>query len=178
MIVEHSLHLEEQSMSQGAFRNVFLLAATLVGGAVAANGNFAYAEDRPFEARWDGNAHLSETGDPCIVRNDETGEGEATHLGRFTWSSVEFVDFCAVEGGVAVEGSFTMTAADGDLLFGTYETVGLFGEDGNLHIEGSFEFTGGTGRFTDATGSGDLEALAFLSPGLPFIGHFEGTIDY
>jgi hypothetical protein len=165
-------------MSRKVWRNLLTLAAVLLNGANLANGNVALAEQRPFKARLDGNAHLSETGDPCIMRNDETGEGEATHLGRFTWSSVEFVDFCAIEDGVVVEGSFTMTAANGDQLFGTYETVGLFGEDGNLHIEGTFEFTGGTGRFSDATGSGDLDALAFLSPGLPFIGHFEGTIDY
>lgn len=159
-------------------RTVLTLAVTLFLGAVTTTDNSAIAEDRPFVARVAGNAHLSETGDPCVLRNDETGEGEATHLGRFTWGSVEFVDFCSVPGGVSVEAAFIMTAADGDQLFGIYKTVGLVDESGNLDIHGTFEFTGGTGRFTDATGSGDLEALAFLSPGLPFIGHFEGTIDY
>jgi hypothetical protein len=157
---------------------ILTLAATLFSAAVAANCNVAIAKDRPFKARLAGNAQLSPTDDPCTMRNDENGEGQATHLGHFTWKSVELVNFCTVPGGVAVEASFTMTAANGDLLFGTYETVGLVDESGNLDIHGSFEFTGGTGRFSDATGSGDLDAIAMLSPGLPFSGTFKGTIDY
>ena len=35
-----------------------------------------------------GNAHLSPSDDPFVLRNDETGEGQATHLGRFTWADV------------------------------------------------------------------------------------------
>jgi hypothetical protein len=40
------------------------------------------------------------------------------------------------------------------------------------------EFSGGTGRFVDASGSGEIDAIAFLAPGLPFVGTIEGTIDY
>jgi hypothetical protein len=50
--------------------------------------------------------------------------------------------------------------------------------DGNLEIVGTFTFTGGTGRFAGATGGGDLVATAFLSEGLPFIGSYDGRIDY
>ena len=125
-----------------------------------------------------GNAHLSETDDPCVLRNDETGDGEATDLGPFTWESVEHVDFCTIPGGVEVSGRFTMTAADGDQLFGKYTTIGLFDEAGNLRIHGKYHFKGGTGRFAGATGKGDLDALAFLSPGLPFEGQLDGTIGY
>ena len=84
------------------------------------------------------------------MRNDETAEGDATHLGRFTWVTVEFANFCTVPGGVAVTGAFTMTAANGDELSGEYMTIGLFDADGNLIIEGVYEFNGGTGRFADA----------------------------
>ena len=125
-----------------------------------------------------GNAHLSPTDDPCVLRNDETGKGEATYLGRFTWADVEYADFCAIPGGVAVVGSFTMTAANRDQLSGAFTTVGYFDEDGNLVIHGHYQFDGGTGRFADATGSGDIDAIAFLSPGLPFQGSLEGTIDF
>jgi hypothetical protein len=45
-------------------------------------------------------------------------------------------------------------------------------------IHGNYQFTGGTGRFADATGSGDIDAIAFLAPGLPFEGTFTGTINY
>jgi hypothetical protein len=137
------------------------------------------AEERPFSATLSGNAHLSPTEVPWIVRNDETGVGEATHLGRFTWASVEFVDFAANPGGVVVDGrSFTMTAANGDQMFGTYATVGFPNEAGNLIIHGTFTIRGGTGRFVGATGGGNLFAIAFLSEGLPFIGMYDGTIDY
>jgi hypothetical protein len=155
-----------------------LLALALSIGAVALTPAFAAAEELPFEAKLSGNAHLSLTDDPCVLRNDETGEGEATHLGKFTWVDEEYADFCEIPGGVTVVASFTMTAADGDLLYGEFSTVGYFDEDGNLIIQGTFRFVGGTGRFADATGGGDIDAVAFLSPGLPFTGSLEGTIDY
>src|SRR5207253_2115956 len=56
------------------------------------------AAERPFKARWTGNANLSPTDDPTVLRNDETGEGNATHLGKFQWSSVEYADFDVVPG--------------------------------------------------------------------------------
>ena len=151
---------------------VFAIAAkTLPPGAVA-------AEERPFSAMLSGNAHLSPTEVPWILRNDETGVGEATHLGRFTWASVEFVDFSNFPPQVTVLGTFTMTAANGDLLYGNYSTVGIPDEAGNLVIHGSYQFAGGTGRFAAATGGGSIDAVASLAPGLPFIGMIDGTIDY
>jgi hypothetical protein len=147
-------------------------------GAMVLSPGTVVAEERPFSAMLSGNAHLSPTEIPWIVRNDETGVGEATHLGRFTWSSVEFVDFSNFPPQVAVEGTFTMTAANGDLLYGSYSTVGMPDEVGNLVIHGSYQFTGGTGRFAAASGSGDLDAVASLAPGLPFLGMFSGTIDF
>jgi len=146
--------------------------------ALAAIPAIAVAEERPFMARWEGNAHLSPTEIPWIQRNDETGEGEATHLGRFTWASVEFVDFREFPPKVSVTGTFTMTAADGDQLFGKYTTVGMANDEGNLDILGCFCFTGGTGRFAGATGGGLLKATAFFAPGLPFEGEYLGTINY
>jgi hypothetical protein len=140
--------------------------------------SLAEAEELPFKAMLTGNAHLSPTDDPSVLRNDETGEGEATHLGRFTWADVEFADFGAIPGGVSVVATFTMTAADGDELYGEFTSVGYFADPQTLVIQGEFEFTGGTGRFADATGSGEIDAFAFLAPGLPFIGTIRGSIDY
>jgi hypothetical protein len=157
---------------------VVVIAATLAVGAMALSPGVAAADEHLFQAMLTGNAHLSETDDPCVMRNDETGEGEATDLGPFTWESVEYVDFCTIPGGVEVSGRFTMTAANGDQLFGKYSTVGLFDEAGNLRIHGKYHFKGGTGRFAGATGKGDLDAVAYLSPGLPFEGQMNGTIDY
>ena len=161
-------------MSPTCARSLFAVVFALTALAAAPGA----AEERPFKASLTGNAHLSPTDDPFVLRNDETGKGTATHLGAFTWADVEYADFAAIPGGVAVVASFAMTAANGDQLYGTFTSVGDFDEEGNLVIHGSYRFTGGTGRFADATGSGDIDAIAYLSPGLPFEGTFTGTIDY
>jgi hypothetical protein len=165
-------------MSRKSCWNVLAIAAVLSAAAITLIPGSAAARDRPFTAALNGNANLSPTDDPCVMRNDETAEGRATHLGRFTLKSVEFVDFCSVPGGVAVEGKFTMTAANGDKLFGEVQTTGFPDEDGNLVIHGRYRFVGGTGRFAGATGCGDVDVLASLAPGLPFTGMFKGSIDY
>src|SRR5438034_7988069 len=117
-------------MSRKFVANVLAIAATLLAGASAA------AQERPFAARVVGNAHLSPTDDPNTLRNNETGGGEATHLGRFDWSTVEYASFNVVPGGVFVVGSFTMTAADGDELHGVHTTIGLFDANGDLILHG------------------------------------------
>jgi hypothetical protein len=165
-------------MSRRHVRTVWTFRAAFVGSLIALTQALAIAEERPFMARMEGNAHLSETQDPCVLRNDETVEGHATHLGSFNWVSVEFANFCTVPDGVVVTGEFTMTAANGDELTGEYTTIGLFDADGNLIIHGVYEFTGGSGRFVDASGSGDIDAIGFLTEGLPVEGTLDGTIDY
>ena len=165
-------------MSAMYFCKVFAITAALAVGAFARFPGVTVAEERPFLAALTGNAHLSETKNPWIQRNDETGAGEATHLGGFTWASVESVNFKDFPPQVSVVATFTMTASDGDELVGEYTTVGLANDEGNLDILGVFSFTGGTGRFAGATGGGLLQATAFFAPGLPFEGEFSGTIDY
>jgi hypothetical protein len=148
-------------------------------GAIGHVVDRAAAEELPFTAQLDGNAHLSPTDVPWIIRNDETGDGEATHLGQFTFESVEFVDFSRFPAFVSVNGAFRMTAANGDRLDGTYTTVGIldFATD-NLMVQGQFRITGGTGRYANASGGGDLSAIASLGPGLPFTGRYNGNIKY
>ena len=165
-------------MSRSSICRFLAITAALAVGAFARFPGAAVAEERPFLAAWTGNAHLSETQKPWIQRNDETGAGEATHLGAFTWASVELVNFKDFPPRVSVVATFTMTASDGDELIGEYTTVGLANDEGNLDILGVFFFTGGTGRFAGATGGGLLQATAFFAPGLPFEGEFSGTIDY
>jgi hypothetical protein len=75
----------------------------------------AGAEERPFGATLTGNAHLSPTDNPFALRNDETGVGDATHPGQFIWADVEYADFAAVPGGVAVTGTFVAATGNGDI---------------------------------------------------------------
>lgn len=133
---------------------------------------------RPMSVTLQGNANLIPTNDPCVFTNEETGSGNSTHLGAFVWSDVETVNFCTVPGGVSVVGSFVMTAANGDAVTGDLTTTGLFQMNGDLLIDGTYSIAGGTGRFVDATGEGLVNITAQLSPGLPFAGTIEGTIQY
>ena len=158
-------------------RRVAVVIATVAAALVLGTG-VASATERPFAASLAGNASLSPTGDPCVLQNNETATGTSTHLGRFTWESEEFANFCANPACVAVIGSFVITAANGDLLYGVYTTLGEFDAAGNLIIHGTYELDGGTGRFATAMGSGDIDAIGFLTPGLPVFGTLAGTIDY
>lgn len=80
-------------------------------------------------------------------------EGRASHLGQFTGTGSNCTAF-PIPGPVAIEdGVFIVTTMSGDRLFGIYE-----GEQDAVDASGSAVFesrntiTGGTGRFTDATG--------------------------
>jgi len=154
------------------------IALGLAVALAASSGAAASAEELPFKAKVMGNALLLPTNDPCVMSNEATGSGNATHVGRFAWATQESVDFCTVPGGVAVSGSFTLTAADGDQLQGSFTAVGQFDETGTLIIDGDYEIVGGSGRFTGATGSGDTEVVASFLPGLPFAGTLSGTVSY
>jgi hypothetical protein len=123
-----------------------------------------------------GNAHPDFVNFPTVT-NQETGEGEATHLGRFIWEDDEIAVF-APDFTFTVEGTFTMTAANGDQIYGEFTTSGFVNEEGNLIIHGDYEFIGGTGRFADVTGSGVLDAVGGGPPDFPIAGTFNGTIDY
>src|SRR5688572_29456516 len=59
-----------------------------------------------------------------------------------------------VDGVPTFVGTFTMTAGNGDTLNGTYAgaRVGLLDENGYGEHQGTFTVTGGTGRFSHASG--------------------------
>jgi hypothetical protein len=132
---------------------------TLLVLALSAAGASA-AETRPLKGRFAGSG-LSFA-------------GTLTHLGRFTSqiTSFAFTPTGAVD-------TFTLTAANGDEVF-VSEVLTITGFDTST---GLFTFTtegvitGGTGRFTGATGStADVgEAALDLSY---YYGTFNGTIDY
>ncbi|HUR53332.1 MAG TPA: hypothetical protein VMZ71_04340 [Gemmataceae bacterium] len=93
--------------------------------------------------------------------------GTATHLGRFTREEHLFLN---------ADGSFTgtmvFTAANGDELWLDFE--GAFSSA--TTAEGTYTFTGGTGRFSGATGGATFEA--YTPDGIHVEARFEGTIRY
>ena len=93
--------------------------------------------------------------------------GEITHLGQFT--AVQTYVF-----GSATDfaGSIVLVAANGDMLFGTFEGVNT--PDGVLM--GDFTLDGGTGRFSSATGGGRFEGIDNGDD--TFSLELDGTISY
>jgi hypothetical protein len=102
------------------------------------------------------------------------GEGQATHLGRFTVTGDVGV---TVATGIP-QGTWTLTAANGDMLF---LAMGGHGID-PTHGFGAFTVVGGTGRFQGATGYYE-QIITFAtppgsSPSTAYTDVLEGTISF
>jgi hypothetical protein len=91
--------------------------------------------------------------------------GQATHLGSFTRNAN-----VVVHPDAEVVGTLVWTAANGDQLFA--DLVAAFISP--TAAAGTYTFTGGTGRFENATGEADFETVT--SDGIHFDLTFEGTI--
>jgi len=138
--------------------------------------------DLPFALSLVGHANPDFSQGPCNVRNVESGTGIALHLGAVEWSSEEAVSFCvdpADPGLGQVSGAVVITAANGDQLHGTYETVVHADFAANtLSATGSYVITGGTGRFANAGGAGTLSVTGSLLPPFDVAGRFTGTVSW
>jgi hypothetical protein len=101
-----------------------------------------------------------------------SGEGEATHLGRFTTTGDVSVDLAT---GIVL-GTYTLTAANGDMLFLTMRGHGISPVQGS----GSFIILGGTGRFQGATGYYEsiITFAGPMAPVVPYFDVFEGAISF
>ena len=84
--------------------------------------------------------------------------GKASHVGRYAYHADEC--FNATTG--AFSGTFTITAANGDTISGTYvgAVVAVVGDLGFYEQEAVI--TGGTGRFAGASGAFHLSGIANL----------------
>jgi hypothetical protein len=102
-----------------------------------------------------------------------TGTGNATHLGHYT-ATFDFRVDLRTPTSPAV-GSFTLTAANGDTIFG--DLLGRASiSNGIATVVETATITGGTGRFADATGSFTVARTVVQATGLSS-GSFDGTID-
>jgi hypothetical protein len=108
---------------------------------------------------------------PGESRRYLSGEGAATHLGRYT---VE-LSFCARAGGVLSDGLGMFVAANGDLLQLTFAGTSSFVPPFTLNFTSFATFTGGTGRFADAGGQAVVTGTLDVRTGAGD-GSWEGTI--
>jgi hypothetical protein len=139
----------------------FALIALLSAASIA-----AFAAGVPFKGGADAEI-ISVVPGPTGVSMTAVGEGNATHLGKFTREEHILLN---PETG-AFTGDVTFTAADGSQLTATL--TGQFTSE--TTAVGSYAFTGGTGRFIDTTGSADFSAA--LSDAVHFTVEFNGNFD-
>ena len=100
---------------------------------------------------------------------DVTGTGHATELGTY---SAHYRECLLPATGTVTAGSFTLTAANGDMVFGTYGGQAFPTDDPNvLTYDDPGVITGGTGRFAGASGSVTQSGLANLAAG-----NYEGIL--
>jgi hypothetical protein len=98
-----------------------------------------------------------------------TGTGHSTRLGHYSGDYRECLDPAT---GAVTGGTFTLTAANGDKVFGTYSGQALPTNDPNVvTYQDPGVITGGTGRFAGAGGVMTTTGLANLATG-----EYSGTI--
>ncbi|MGD9853851.1 MAG: hypothetical protein AB7U20_02775 [Planctomycetaceae bacterium] len=128
----------------------------------------------PFKGSLEGSFDVSvDPGPPPVGTFDGSGEGHATHLGHFTYEFPHMVNFGSVPPmGIGV---YTFTAANGDTLEAEFTGFSTPVEPGVVFVVEEAVITGGTGRFTGASGEFTVERLVDQI-GRTTIGSFDGTI--
>jgi hypothetical protein len=129
----------------------------------------AAADDQPvpFKGHFD-EAVTSATPEADGTHVTTAGQGEATHLGRFTSN-----DHAVIHADGTIQAAGVLTAANGDQLFWSYV---LSFTSANT-VAGTFTLTGGTGRFVDASGTGQFDGV--IAPdGIHASVTFDGTIQF
>lgn len=96
-----------------------------------------------------------------------TGTGHATFIGSYTGHYRECFDPAT---GAVTGGSFTLTAENGDTLYGTYAGQAV-PSGANVSYDDPGVITGGTGRFAGASGIANTAGVANLATG-----EYQGTI--
>ena len=110
-----------------------------------------------------------------------TGTGYYDHLGFTTLRFPSTITGPAACGGFTATEQDTYTGASGDSVFQTvHDTICPTSTPGAFHLTGSFTVTGGTGRFTGASGSGTVSAAVTFTSATSgtFAGTQTGTITY
>ena len=130
----------------------------------------------PFNGR--GSGTFTDTSKTTVLI---TGTGYYDHLGFTTLRFPSTITGSAACGGFTAIEQDTYTGANGDSVFQTvHDTICPTSTPGAFQLTGSFTVTGGTGRFTDASGSGTVNASVTFTSATSgtFAGTQTGTITY
>jgi hypothetical protein len=153
---------KERKRSMNKFVPTIVLGFALGSAALASADPGA----RPFHA--DDSGAVVVTGLSSPFGFSETGwTGHATHLGAFTWEATGSITVTGITGSlldIKVHGNFTLTAANGDTIYGFFDTTGTLDPvAGAVNTSGPYVFLGGTGRFTLVAGGGTIAATGTTS---------------
>ena len=137
------------------------------------------ASTTPFRSDFVAQASFAQTPVPGVFTVTTSGAGHASHLGKITLSTTETLDFVTSAGSLVIrDGRLVMIAANGDELYWTYEGTGSLPDwAGESILTGTFVISGGTGRFSDATGSGTFHGSGNAVTGAASLS-YRGTISY
>jgi hypothetical protein len=101
-----------------------------------------------------------------------TGTGHSTFLGTYQSRYRECFDPTT---GAVTNGSFTLTVANGDTVFGVYGGQAVPDGATNVRYDDPGVITGGTGRFAGAGGTLDTSGVANLATG-QYTGTLSGSV--
>jgi hypothetical protein len=110
---------------------------------------------------------------PTVIRRVSVGSCQLSHLGRTQLLSVANTNLVTLD----QSGEHTFTAANGDLLYATSLGSGSLTAPGTIHFSGVTTISGGSGRFTNATGAMQVEGLSNLAAGSSSFS-YDGWISY
>jgi len=139
------------------YKNTGLLLACVAAVLILAS-TFASARDQvPFNGTVSGYVETQEPVNNCVVHAHVVNFGNANQLGAFTGTAEFYPDFCEDPPNITYIGSFHWFAANGDEISGTFDGYqSPTGTPGVYDNHETAEVTGGTGRFTHATGHFEL----------------------
>ena len=125
--------------------------AVLVLAALAVPIYAAASDAAPFHGSESGTFRLSGGCGAGGVVVEVTGVGRGTQVGNYR---VDYSECFVPATGAVTDGSFTLTAANGDVLSGTYGgRVSPTADPNVIAFDDPGVVTGGTGRFAAASGS-------------------------
>jgi hypothetical protein len=134
----------------------------------------ATAADRPLKGSEAGTFQMLGPCEAGGVIIDVTGSGNAAQLGDYRSHYHECLDPAT---GAVTGGTFTLTAANGDTIFGTFSGQTVPTDSPNvIRFDDPGVITGGTGRFAGAGGSFAGSGLANMATG-EYTGTITGSID-
>jgi hypothetical protein len=154
--------------SQPGFKRATRFAVSSLGAALIAS-SAAAAQVASFSATLGFIETIAGPQGSCDAIGSVTGVGLEPQLGVVRLTSQDCINVIGFDTATGVPiyrfagDGLSFTLANGQMLFGRYEGTFTPQADGTYRIAGQFTVTGGTGRYSKATGGGTLSGVEDIS---------------